>query len=391
MPDVARTQAPAVAATASTDPRPTARVLIDAVQGVVGQAYPWERIDVQDLLMASLSHGVTPALAVRLRGRDDVPAELTERLQACYRDQLARHLRTLADLRRLSSVLNETQMGWAVVKGPALAEGLWPRPDLRVYVDLDVLIDRRNLREAVAMLEANGVAPVDRNWPFILERVQGELSMELPFGTPLDLHWHLVNDRALRRVFRFPMDDLLGRSAPAKLGSVVAPVLDPVDTVLHLAYHMIHSGGHRLVWLNDFHLAVTAPGMDWDELYDRAQAYGCRLALALSLQRTASVLHPPGGYPRMRRGGPWAALAAAADRWRPVPQLPGEKRSGRIVFQSTRDQLGSSAWAASLAALGRTRHEDALEAGAPNPLHLVVSDPQARRRYFDLVAGRQQP
>lgn len=381
---------PIAPALPSRDPRPMARVLIDAVQGAPAQAYPWEQIDPHALLRASLTHGVTPALAVHLRGRDDVPTALTERLQGCYRDQLARHIRTLADLRKLAAILNDAGFTWAVVKGPALAERLWPRPDLRLYVDLDIVIERRRLGDSVALLEASHVKLVDRNWPFILGRVQGELSMALPYGTPLDLHWHLVNDQRLRRTFSFPMDDVLGRSIPTVLGSVEAPVLDPVDTVLHLAYHMVHSGGHRLVWLKDFDLAVSVPELDWTALYARAEQYGCVLALALSLQRTQRVLQPVEGYPAPHRGGAWAQLAAAADRWRPVPQLPGERRSGRIVFQSTRATVSTSAVAAGFAAAGRSREEDA-EPGAPNPLHIVNDDLEARRRYFDMVAARRQP
>ena len=123
---------------ASSDPRPAARVLIDSVQQVPDQSYPWDRIDPDNLLRAALLHGVAPAVALHLRGRPDVPKELNQRLQGCYRDQLARHLRTLSDLRRASEALRRAGLIWAVVKGPALAERLWPRPDMRLYVDLDL-------------------------------------------------------------------------------------------------------------------------------------------------------------------------------------------------------------------------------------------------------------
>lgn len=374
----------------SRDPRPAARLLVDAIQQVPGQRYDWAGIDGDDLVRASLQHGVTPALAVHLRGREDAPAPLVERLQGCYRDQLARHLRTLADLRRLADILNESSFRWAVMKGPALAEGLWPRPDLRLYVDLDILVERQRLGEAVALLQAKGAQLVDRNWPFILERRQGELSLQMPFGTPLDLHWHLVNDPQMRQVFTFPVDEVLHRAAPARLGKVVAPVLDPVDTVLHLAYHMVHSGGHRLVWLRDFDLALSAPDLDWDELHRRAARYGCRQALAVSVQRTQRVLRPSDPYPLAEAGGAWSRVASLADRWRPVPKLPEERGSGRIVFQATRDALRTSLRELVQDGLHRRGFEDPGTPGS-NPLHKDVDDPAARERYFSLVAGAVAP
>lgn len=374
----------------SRDPRPAARLLVDAIQQVPGQRYDWSRIEVDELVRASLQHGVTPALAVHLRGRDDAPAQLVEKLQGCYRDQLARHLRTLADLRRLAEILNESGVRWAVMKGPALAEGLWPRPDLRLYVDLDILVERQRLGEAVELLQARGARLVDRNWPFILERRQGELSLAMPFATPLDLHWHLVNDPDLRRVFAFPVDEVLHRAAPARLGKVVAPVLDPVDTVLHLAYHMVHSGGHRLVWLRDFDLAVSAPDLNRDELYRRAMRYGCRQALAVSVQRTRRVLGPGRALALAEPGGAWSRVAALADRWRPVPKLPHERGSGRIVFQATRDSLSTSVRELVHDGLHRRGYEDPGTPGA-NPLHEDVDDAAARERYFSLVASAVEP
>lgn len=374
----------------SSDPRPAARLLVDAVQQVSGQRYDWSRIDGDELVRASLQHGVTPALAVHLRGRDDAPAALVDKLQGCYRDQLARHLRTLADLRRLADILNDSGFRWAVMKGPALAEGLWPRPDLRLYVDLDILVERQRLGEAVDVLQASGATLVDRNWPFILARRQGELSLTMPFSTPLDLHWHLVNDAQMRRVFTFPVDEVLGRAAPTQLGKVIAPVMDPVDTVLHLAYHMVHSGGHRLVWLRDFDLALSVPELDWDELYRRAARYGCRQAMAVSVQRTQRVLRPHQPHLLTAPTGIWPRFAAVADRWRPVPKLPHERGSGRILFQATRDSLRTSVGELVHDAIHRRGFE---EPGTPgsNPLHRDVDDPAARQRYFSLVSGAVVP
>jgi hypothetical protein len=375
--------------TPSRDPRPLARLLVDAVQGVREQPYPWDLFDDDQVVRSSLQHGVTPALAVMLRDRADVPRVLVDKLQRCYRDQLARHVRTLADLQRLAVLLGESGIRWAVVKGPALAETVWPRPDLRLYVDLDILVERQRLGEAMALLEAHGTTFVDRNWPFILERMQGELSMSLPFRTPLDLHWHLVNDPHMRRVLRFPIDEILERSSMTKLGRLAAPVMDPIDTVLHLAYHMVHSGGHRLVWLRDFDLALAAPGMDWNELSRRAARQGCSAALAVSLERTRQVLHPHRAFPRAASAGAWGRVASAADRLRPVPQLPGERRSGRIVFQSTRASTVASVLAAAQAALrmrgARTERE------GPNPLHDDVADLTARARYLEILQGPREP
>ncbi len=373
----------------SRDPRPVARLLVDAVQQVPGQPYPWHEIDPELLLRAALQHGVAPAVALALRQREDAPEDLRRRFNGCYRDQRARHVRTMADLTRVTQWLNDGGFTWAVMKGPAIAETIWPRSDMRLYVDLDLVVDRHQMRSVLEMLREHSTTLVDRNWPMIAEQMRGEISLALPYGTPLDLHWHVVNDVELRRAFPFEMSELFARSSPTRLGAVTAPVFEATDTVLYLAYHMAHSGGHKLVWLKDFELAASRPEVDWDAVRERAARFGVELALEVVLRRTQRVLRPE-GWPIPRPGRTaWGLLASTADRWRTPPHLPNERGSGRIVFQSTRASTGSSLGAAWDAAIHRPEATD-LPRGQ-NPLHEDVDVPAAREAYLAALEGTATP
>ncbi|WP_162164530.1 nucleotidyltransferase family protein [Intrasporangium chromatireducens] len=378
-----------VLVTPSRDSRPLARLLVDAVQQVGGQPYPWREFDTHAVVRAALVHGVAPALALHLRGRNDVPAELQAVVQRCYRDQLARHLRTMADLRRLTELLGQSSIRWAVIKGPALSEVLWPRFDMRLYVDLDVLVHPADFREAVDLLLASGTRLVDRNWPLISRGRRGELGMELAGGTPLDLHWHVVNDPQLRDVFRFPIADMLDRGPSVLLRGSRTRTLDAADTLLHLVYHMVHSGGHKLVWLKDVDLAMTQDRLDWRELEHRAQEYGCALALEAVINRVQMVLPSArSGLKTRPRRSLWSTGARVVDRWRRPPHLPDERWSGRIVFQSTRAGTWQSVRAAADAALHRppTGHH-----GASNPLHDDRPDQEAQATFFEMIENDRPP
>jgi hypothetical protein len=257
---------------------------------------------------------------------------------------------------------------------------------MRLYVDLDLVVDRHRFGDCLELLEGVGATYVDRNWPLIRDRVQGELSMQLPHGTPLDLHWHVVNEPEMRCHFPFKMDEIFSHVVDSELGGTISPTFDNVDTLLHLVYHMVYSGGHKLVWLKDFDLAASVPDLDWHEVRSRARRYGCELALDIVLRRTARILHPRRAFVHSRRSG-WAEVASMADRLRPPPNLPGEKRSGRIVFQSTRAS-GVRSVAAAARAVFQSR--DAGPPG-PNPLHELHDDPEARRAYLALVQGGVAP
>ena len=52
---------------------------------------------------------------------------------------LAEIARTRSVIVELGTVLGQLGVVWVVLKGPALAYTVYPRPDLRSFVDLDVL------------------------------------------------------------------------------------------------------------------------------------------------------------------------------------------------------------------------------------------------------------
>src|SRR5688500_15332306 len=88
----------------------------------------------------ALHHRVANAVFLGIREAVDPDHPAFHRLQREYIDNVARHLRTLADLAELGPVLDTAGIPWMVIKGPVLAETIYPRPDLRSYDDLDVVV-----------------------------------------------------------------------------------------------------------------------------------------------------------------------------------------------------------------------------------------------------------
>jgi hypothetical protein len=145
--------------------RPLARLLLDAVNDEVRgtvSATAYEAVDADALQAASFMHRIAPAVYVHLHGAGDAPAKLLEPMLRQYRDQFARHLQVLTDLAHLAATLDNACIGWVAMKGPVLAERLWSQPDLRMYFDLDILVDRRNFGDAIDALVGAGSEIVDQ-------------------------------------------------------------------------------------------------------------------------------------------------------------------------------------------------------------------------------------
>ncbi len=370
------------------------RLLVDAVEQRSRPEVPGRPICTpREVLEAAERHRVTPAVYLLVK-EAEVPEGWIPPLRLRYQEQLLRHLNTDADLALAAGVLRDLGAPWVVMKGPVLSDRLWPRPDMRQYFDLDVLVDRRRFGAAIEALVARGARLVDRNWPLIHHQMRAELSLELPYGTPLDLHWDLVNDSKLRSQWRLPIDAMVERALQVPIGNLRLPTFDGPDTLISLAQHAALAGATRLVWLKDVERAAAVPGLDWVEVDRRARTTGCTLALTMTLAKAGRVLDRPvrpAGWHRDR--GVWTALGALVDRAVPFPGLSDGERTGQLLYRSARRDSRSSvraAWAS-------VTHGDApvpVPAGADesvNPLHVDVPAPHERAAYFEALGGSAAP
>lgn len=287
------------------------------------------------------------------------------------------HLRTQADLRWLTSLLDPLGVDWLVVKGPVLSEHWYAYPGQRAYGDLDVLVDPLGLPQVLAALEEGGCQLVDTNWSLSLSQRRAELSLLLPHGTPLDLHWHLLNTPALRAALTLPSDALLARRRPVALNGCGVTTLDQVDTLIHLAFHTLLSGGRQLSWYRDIAAVVSHPTLDEQVLITRSQLTGGGALVAVALERTAAVTGLSFAPDLLRslapRGVTWRRVIRALDRARPLGDLEVSFFSGQLLVSAGRSTTRSSL----RAVLSEVRH-DVVEPLLHDPDHPWRARPRHR-------------
>lgn len=328
-------------------PRAVAHLLVAAVT-----ATSWDRrlpgaaavvrAHAPALLTGARRHRAVPPLWLALRHEPDLPADLHVALHDEWFQAAGTHLRALRDLALLTRTLDGAGIRSAVFKGPVLSGLLHPRPDLRPYVDLDVLVDGAALGTAVSALEEVGFRVLDRNWRRIRQLMLGEVHLEGPSGIPVDLHWQLLNRDHVRRAFRLSPTELLDRAVPVRIGGVEVCTFDSVDTVLHLAVHAAASGGDRLGWVRDVQLAaaqVTA----WPDLLRRAAAAGSAVPTATMLVRAQQLgAQLPAAVPRELAGSAWVRVVRLAERLDPLARTDGGIAPTHVVGRSSRASARAS-------------------------------------------------
>jgi hypothetical protein len=315
---------------------------------------------------------------------------------------LAAQARNLAAVREFGELADRAGVRWVVLKGPALAHSVYPRPDLRHYVDLDLLVAPADFRRVLAELEAAGYQLVDRNWPLLAREQPGELRLRSPRGVLLDLHWSIFNDAARRASFDAPTAGLLDRR---RLLAAGFPALSATDQLVHVGLHAALSGANRLGWLLDAHLAAGATGADpavdppdWEAVLATARRIGAGPSLAVVLGRTSRLLSTAVGrevLTELAGGRGWLAVAGGLDRLSPLQDDPARPALARSVARSVRAtgpgsarELGRHAWLWVRSGAGRRYVRPAwLDADNPASALLEVPDPAARERYLAGVAG----
>jgi hypothetical protein len=305
-----------------------------AIHQVVGRGLFRRFVD------AGRYHRVLNMVHLAVKDLPEADAELKAALNRYYLHQLGHHLRALADLGSLNDAFAGAAVPWLLVKGPVLSESVYERSDLRVYNDLDVVIDRDAFPKAIDVLEAAGFTLLDRNWDLIRREQRAQLHVSLGLGTVGDVHHHLLNRATVRGSLSLPMEELFERARSVDLGTVRVRTLDPVDTLLHLCIHAGLAGGDRLLWMKDVEQALRTRSLPWADVIERARRWRAGPLVAVVLRRSRSQIDaavPEEAIDALFRSRSLRALSSGIDRVWPASSSRGRVTPALVWAQVIRD------------------------------------------------------
>jgi len=294
------------------------------------------------LTQAAEAHGVLGYAYVSLRALPSLDGMLLEDLRARYRTALRRHLAAIADLTRLSEVLQELEGQWLVLDGPVLPETVHPRADLRSYDTMDLLVVENVLPRFLNLVGEAGSRRLQR-------------PRDDPFGESAKVVVHfLLRHDTFTRVWtdlagRYgsgvspPVHETFAHSVVTWLHGPPVRTLDPVAALIDLALTSEGEKAVHLGRLKDIERILMVRQPDWSELVERSRAWGASPAVATQLRAVRSSFGSPvpepvlialsravgrpsrmekAGTSGLRPGGYSLAEAALLALLRPTPQPP---------------------------------------------------------------------
>jgi hypothetical protein len=283
--------------------------LIRAAQiGGSGEPSPLPTLDSPELwplvVKLAIEHNVAPLLSEALSRAPElvVPAGVRETLWAQVLRSSATRLLCETSLGQVMSLLHARGVEVIVLKGPTVAHTLYPRPELRMYHDLDLLCRVPDYPALYEALSAGGYTSAGT-----LEFVG---THERLASKPSRSESHSVRgfydpsgEMKLEIHFDALQLGLLDRSEPLfwqtsrtlQLGDLAIKMLAPEYQFLHLALHAHRHCYSRLSWLLELDLAVRRQysSLNWDLLLRTARAEGVGAVIRHCLVTLAAVLGTP--------------------------------------------------------------------------------------------------
>jgi len=273
-------------------------------------------LDWPRLLELAEAESLRPALAHAVERLDGVPADVRRQLALDLAAGAGRHLMMTRELAALLQHCARHGLDVIVLKGPVLAERVYPQPALRPFSDLDLLVRAVDRFRADAVLRAYGLSRVadDHSWEFDLAW-DGATLYEAPSGVRIDLHWALLTEPR----FAWSPDEsgLWERSVPIMVMDTMGRGLGREDHLLYLAAHLaVHHAltGLLHVWDVALLLERELHALDWEIVVARAASWRVRHALYFVLRAARHAFAAPvpaSALSVLRPGGPRAALLSA--------------------------------------------------------------------------------
>jgi len=252
-----------------------------------------EGVDWAALFRLAKYHGVAPLLIRHVSALcpASAPGELYESLRRHTQAGLVLNRVLAQELVVLMEAFASHGVPAIPFKGVALALSAYRDLALRDFDDLDFIVPRTAMARAESVLRSRGYRSRDRGQdpveacsaddPYHVFVKKGSLSR-------VDLQWVMA-----QRHFAFELDrpDCWRRMTSLIVQGRAIPTLAPEEMLIILCVHGSKHAWEQLKWVCDVaELLRHEPTMDWEQVFARASAWGCRRMLSMGLELARRLL-----------------------------------------------------------------------------------------------------
>lgn len=225
-----------------------------------------------------------------------IPKHVRDQLLVCFLAVTRRNCALVAELSAIVALFEAHGIPVLPFKGPTLAAALYRNISLRPFCDLDLLVKKRDLLKARALLASRGYQsthyPISETRTAAIRDSSGVLVLRSLAGRmSVDLHWRLAPEW-----FRFTLDfdQLWARRWRITIGTHTFNTFSSEDLLLYLCFHGGKHQWERLEWICAVAELIKAnTEIDWAYITQQALRLGNTRALSLGLVLSRDLLQAP--------------------------------------------------------------------------------------------------
>lgn len=223
------------------------------------------------------------------------PPKIADRLRRAATAVAASNLHFQQELTGIVQAFNRAGVPVMVLKGAALNQTIYRRPDLRPMSDVDLLVRPEHVEDALAQLSAHGCRRgCDLIRSDFFPKYHYEVELFSGGSRPVRLDLHARPFRPLRISRTMPDDALWKDARRVSIGMAYAWVPRDELMFVHLAAHAAFHGCSRLIWLYDLKRQVDAvgAGFDWKIVTDACRKWRLSHAVHQAIMHSQDALGP---------------------------------------------------------------------------------------------------
>lgn len=262
-----------------------------------------------------------------------LPANIVEHLKRQAARSAFQNVHAQRQLGPVVAALNRAGIPVMLLKGVALLQTIYARPELRPMSDVDLLVRPQHARQAMEALLTVGCK---RGAALLREdffpRYHYEVEMFIPGPPPVRVDLHARPFRPMRLSRIIPDGALWENAVAVDFQNTTGFLPRPEFFLIHLAAHAAFHGCSRLLWLYDLQRFVKKfqTTLDWDLVVARCEQWSVTLAVRDALCTMEALIGPSVPSEVIRR------LAICRGNWRDrltLTQAPRDAQSPlRHVF-----------------------------------------------------------
>ncbi len=199
-----------------------------------------------------------------------------------------------AELIRIMKLLETNGIEALAFKGPALAQMAYGDITLRQYVDLDVLVKKKDIYKIDTLLKVHGyqrVLEITPNQEKVYMKYAHDLGLSHPkSGVHFEMHWSLMDDDY---PIQLNLNEIWKNPQVIKINQQEIKTFPTEELLLYLCIHGSKHLWERIEWIKDIDLLIRTQDIDWEKVLKEVESSKFETMFYLGLLLSMELLKTP--------------------------------------------------------------------------------------------------